>query len=246
MVRSLGEWLEQGRDFLKRFVSFVQRRINLVEVKILVIGMVMAVLLWLFMTTLIFIRPDLYQMFATALVAHIMGSRALGIFSCVSAGLSPFWTLVYNFYVEIMIVFLYYAVIILIMRNVIHLKIFHQAVRQAEQSAEKRQHTLKRYGAIGLFLFAMFPFVGTGPVMGAVIGALLKYHPVTNFAIALGGSLVALIIYLVTGHNLIDSLHTYLPADKVQDWGTILIFLILGGGILYHFGRKYFSRNKSS
>ena len=54
---------------------------------------------------------------------------------------------------------------------------------------------IQSYGWIGLFLFVMLPFPLTGPVMGSVIGYMLKINLFKNFSATALGTLAAIIIW---------------------------------------------------
>ncbi|MGD8835687.1 MAG: small multi-drug export protein, partial [Desulfobacteraceae bacterium] len=179
------------RRALTKMVFLVRERFDIIEVKILSIGLMLCALTGIYFLYLIFADPSLYNVLSSTAVVHLMGGRALGIARCLSAGISFFYTVLYNFYLEIVIVLVAYGIIVLIMRNVIQPKIFKHAVRQAELTAQSQKTNIKKYGAIGLFFFVMFPFFMTGPVVGAIIGYLLNYKAINNFLIVFSGTLTS-------------------------------------------------------
>jgi uncharacterized membrane protein len=170
---------------------------------------------------------------STAIV-HIMGGRALGIVTCLSAGISLFYTISYNFFLEVVIVLIAYGIVVLVMRNIIQPKLFDKAVRQAELTAQNQKTKIKRYGAIGLFLFVMFPFFMTGPVIGAIIGYLLNYRAVNNFLIVFSGTLASIIIYALIGNNIINFINQYIHIDVLKKWGGIIIAVLIVFFLIYH------------
>lgn len=220
---------------LTKTAFLIRSRFDLIEVRILAIGLALSALTGLYFVFLLFMDPELYGVLSSTAVVHLIGGRALGIARCLSADISPFYTILYNFYLEIVIVLVAYGIIVLIMRNVIQPKMFHSAVRKAELTAQSQKTKIKKYGAIGLFLFVMFPFFMTGPVIGAVIGYLLNYRAINNFLIVFSGTLTSIIIYTLVGDGIIDYINQYIEIDVLKKWGSIVIGVALLFFLIYHF-----------
>jgi uncharacterized membrane protein len=220
----------------KNLFYLIRDRHELIEVRILLIGLFLSALLGLYLAFLFFVDRHLSWVMSSAAFANALGGRALGITTCLSAGISVFQTIVFNFYVEAAVVLVVYGFVVLIMRNVIQPKIFHTAVRQAELTAQNQKTKVKKYGAIGLFLFVMFPFFMTGPVVGSVIAYLLNYKAINNFLIVLSGTLTSIVIYSLIGNRLLNTINQYVEVDLVKKWGTIIVGLMILVFLIYHIG----------
>ena len=216
----------------KKLFFLIQKRIDLIEVKILLAGLILAFGLGIYLIYLFFTDFASYKIMSSAAMLNIMGGRSLGIAICLSADLSSAVTILYNFFLEGMTVLITYGIFVLIMRDVIQPKIFKHAVRQAELAAERQKTRIKRYGAIGLFLFVIFPFYMTGPVIGGLIGYLLNYRPTATFLIVLSGTLTSIIFYTLVGNKAILFVERFINIDLLKSWtalislGLIVIFLI--------------------
>lgn len=232
-VRKIYSLLLKG---IQKIVYLIIKRSDLIEVKILSIGLLLAAITSLWYLYLLFADPTLHRVVTSTAIVHVMGGRALGIATCLSAGISLFYTILYNFFLEVVIVLIAYGLIVLVMRNLIQPKLFHSAVRQAELTAQSQKTKIKRYGAIGLFLFVMFPFFMTGPVIGAIIGYLLNYKAINNFLIVFSGTLTSIIIYALIGNNVLKFINQYIPVDLVQKWGGIIIAVLIVIFLIYHLG----------
>jgi len=219
---------------LKKLAYLIRERLDMIEVKILLIGLVLTALTGIYFLYLLYADPGLYKVLFSTAIVHIMGGRGLGIVTCLSAGISLFYTIAYNFFLEIIIVLIAYGMVVLVMRNIIQPKLFDKAVRQAELTAQGQKTKIKRYGSIGLFLFVMFPFFMTGPVIGAIIGYLLNYRVVTNFLIVFSGTLTSILIYTFIGNNLINFINQYISIDVLQKWGGIIIAVLIVFFLIYH------------
>ena len=221
---------------IKKLLFLLKERFDLIEVRILFLGLLLAAIAGLVLAVLLFANPGLFRVLSSTAIVHVMGGRALGVAKCLSADISPFYTILYNFFLEVVIVLIAYGVVVLIMRNVIQPKLLHSTVRQAEMTAQKQKTNIKRYGAIGLFFFVMFPFFMTGPVIGAIIGYLLHYRAINNFLIVFGGTLCSIIVYTMVGNNIINSIEKYIGVDieLVKKWGSIIVGLLILVFLIYH------------
>lgn len=219
---------------LKKIVFLVRNRFDLVEVKILFTGLFLAFLTGLYLLYLLITDFGLYKVLSSAAIVHVMGGRALGIAACLSSGISLFYTILYNFFLEVVIVLIAYGIIVLIMRNIIQPKLFHNPVRQAELAAQDQKNNIKKYGAIGLFFFVMLPFFLTGPVIGSIIGYLLNYKAVNNFLIVFGGTLSSIVIYTLIGNNVIKHINQYVQIDTVKRWAAIIVGILIVLILIYH------------
>ena len=219
---------------LKKIVFLARERFDLVEVKILLVGLTFTILTGLYFFYLLFADPKLYKVLTSTAIVHVMGGRALGIATCLAADISLLYTILYNFYLEVVIVLVAYGVVVLVMRNIIQPKLFRSAVRQAELTAQEQKTKIKKYGAIGLFLFVMFPFFMTGPVIGAIIGYLLHYKAINNFLIVFGGTLTSILLYTLVGNNLFRYMNQYVDVGLVKKWGSIIVGVLILVFLIYH------------
>ena len=223
-----------GYRALNKTIYLVREHFDLIEVKILLAGLVLGAFAGLYLSYLLFTNIGLYRTLSSAAIVHMMGGRALGIAACLSADIPLFYTILYNFFLEIVIVLIAYGFLVLIMRNVIQPKLFRSAVRQAELTAQGQKTAIKKYGGIGLFLFVMFPFFMTGPVIGAIIGYLLNYKAINNFLIVFSGTLSSIIIYAFVGDNIIRHINQYVQIDLLKKWGGILLGILIVLFLIYH------------
>jgi len=233
-MRYLKKLFSLGYKGLRKLVCLVRDRLDLTEVRILLTGLILSFLTCLYLLYILFTNPGLYRILSSTAIVHIMGGRALGIAACLSADISLFSTISYNFFLEVVIVLITYGFVVLIMRNIIQPKLFRSAVRQAELAAQDQKTNIKKYGAIGLFFFVMLPFFMTGPVIGSIIGYLLNYKPINNFLIVFSGTLSSIVIYALIGNNIIRHINQYVQIDLVKKWGAIIVGILIVFFLIYH------------
>ncbi|MFZ1986141.1 MAG: small multi-drug export protein [Desulfatitalea sp.] len=218
----------------RKIAQLLQKRFDLVEVKIIAIGLGLALVAGIYLLYLLFADTRLYGLLSSTVMLHLMGGWWLGVATCLSAGISVLATILYNMYVEVVIILLAYGVVVLVLRNLIQHKFLHSKVRQAELAAQGHKTRIKKYGGIGLFLFVIFPFFMTGPVIGSIIGYLLNYKPINNFLIVLSATLTSIVAYSLAGHKVIGFLERYIHIDAAIKWGALIIGGLFVLFLIYH------------
>jgi uncharacterized membrane protein len=132
-----------------------------------------------------------------AFFAHIFGGRAAGVGMCIAFGLNLSMTILYNMFLEVLIVFFCFSLFLISINHYLNIRIIDRALRKAENNAHKYEHIIARYGVIGIFLFVMTPLPFTGPVVGSFIGHFLKISLKKNFATVFSGTLFAIILWTI-------------------------------------------------
>jgi hypothetical protein len=69
---------------LKKLAYLIRERLNLIEVKILFVGLVLTALTGIYLLYLLFTDPGLYKVLSSTAVIHGMGGRGLGLNSHLS------------------------------------------------------------------------------------------------------------------------------------------------------------------
>ena len=73
-------------------------------------------------------------------------------------------------------------------------------------------------------MFVLFPLWGTGPVVGAIIGYLMRMKPWINMSIVTAASLLTVIICNIIFNNLYELLSSYNP-----NLPLFLVFVLILG-----------------
>ncbi len=135
------------------------------------------------------------QTLLLAFVAHTFGGRAAGIGLCIAFNFSPWMTIVYNLFLEVLIVCYCYSLFVFSFNNYINCKWLTIATRNAEKQALKHKDAVARYGWLGIFTFVMIPLPITGPAAGSIIAYFLKFSVKRNFSAVFSGTLASIIIW---------------------------------------------------
>jgi uncharacterized membrane protein len=204
---------------------------------VVTVGIAMAVALVFLILYFVFTNPGMAKILSAAFVTHSFGGRAAGVGLCIMAGLSPFWNTMYNMYLEVMIVCFMYYLFVYSLTHHIRTHWVLSFVNNLRETAEKNKDKIGRYGWLGLFLFVMAPLPFTGPVMGSIIGYLLRMRASRNFSAVFLGTYAAIILWVVCFGFLEEHLH------MIQYFLVVILAIVL----FFHFRTikaLFFTKNK--
>jgi len=192
------------------------------ESRLLVSGILLSCLLVIFV--LYFAKTDLKiaETLLLVFVAHSFGGRAAGIGLCILNGFGAFETIAYNFYIELLIVCFTYAGFVYSTKNYLKFKWLAKFMERLATKALEQKDRIKPFGWIGIFLFVMAPLPVTGPVVGSIIGYMIRLSAVRNFSATFLGTLSAIIVWFYCFDFLEERFH------MIQYiFGVIIIILLL-------------------
>jgi len=165
------------------------------EGRILFIGFALSLLLLIIIGYFATIDIETAKTLVLTFFAHTFGGRAAGIGLCIMNGFGPTVTILYNFYLEALIVCFTYSIFVLTTNNYIQVVWVQNFIERLSQKAIEKKEKIHSFGWIGLFIFVMLPLPVTGPVMGSVIGYMLGINLFKNFSAIGSGTLVAIIMW---------------------------------------------------
>ena len=165
------------------------------EGKILLTGFLLTALLFIIIGYFAIVNVETAKTLALTFAVHTFGGRAAGIGLCIMNGFGSIITIGYNFYLEILIVCFTYPIFVLTTNNYITVKWITNIIDRLTKKAVEQKEKIQSYGWIGLFIFVMLPLPVTGPVVGAVIGSMLRVSLIKNFSAIGSGTLAAIIVW---------------------------------------------------
>lgn len=192
------------------------------EGKILLIGIFLTVLLIGMIIFYGIIKPEESKILTLVFFAHTFGGRAAGVGLCIMNKIDFFTTLMYNFFIEIQLVTVIYSIFVLAITNYIKIPWILRIANDMRDNADKHKDKIAKYGWIGIFLFVLAPFPGSGPVGGSILGYLLKMRLWNNFSAVLSGTFLAILIWILC----FDFLKEYLYIIQYII-AAIIIFVLL-------------------
>ncbi|MCG8553580.1 MAG: small multi-drug export protein, partial [Desulfobacterales bacterium] len=100
-----------------------------------------------------------------------------------------------NFYLECLIVCYTYAAFVLSTSGIFKAAWIKRAMGRLKEKAEEKKEKIERWGWIGIFAFVMAPLPVTGPVVGTIIGYMIRMPLFSNFSAAGLGTLTAIVAW---------------------------------------------------
>jgi uncharacterized membrane protein len=172
-----------------------QKLYQTIEGKILFTGLFLSLVLLLVIGYFAAVDIEIAKTLVLAFFAHSFGGRAAGIGLCIMNNFDATATIGYNFYLEVLIVCFTYSMFVLTVTNYVQVIWLRGMMEKITRSALEQKDKIEAYGWIGIFLFVMAPLPMTGPVVGSIIGYMIRVPLVKNLAATFGGTLAAIIVW---------------------------------------------------
>ncbi len=169
--------------------------LNTVEGKIFLGGVFLSFLLIILIGFYCITDTHTAEILGLVFVAHAFGGRAAGIGLCIINEFGAFSSIIYNFYIEVLIVCFTYASFVLTTTNYLKVKWIKKIMAKLHNKALEQKEKIEPLGWIGIFLFVMAPLPVTGPVVGSIIGYMLKLSLLRNFSATFLGTFTAIVIW---------------------------------------------------
>lgn len=165
------------------------------EGRLLILGVFLAVTFIVLVLAYSLVDFSIAKVLVLVLLAHLVGSRAGGIGLCILNGFSPMATIAYNCFIETLIVCFTYAGFVLSTTNYLKVEWIKRFMDRLAEKAMEKKDKIKSWGWIGIFSFVMAPLPVTGPVIGSIIGYMLKMRLFSNFTATALGTLTATVVW---------------------------------------------------
>ncbi|CCK81425.1 small multi-drug export protein [Desulfobacula toluolica] len=169
--------------------------LNTTEGRLLIGGIVLSALLLILIGFYGITELHIAKTLVLVFFAHAFGGRAAGIGLCILNEFGALPTIIYNFYIEVLIVCFTYAAFVLSTTNYLKAEWLTKFMDRLSAKALEQTQRVKPLGWIGIFIFVMLPLPVTGPVVGSIIGYMIRLNPFRNFSATFSGTLAAIIVW---------------------------------------------------
>ncbi len=159
-----------GEPLVKMAAGDRARAFSTPEGCILLSGLVFSLIYAIFLVISYFISPRNFQVFIGMTATNILFGRAAGMSFGYAPGFGHLIVLPVNLAIETILVLLVYPLFVFSWQHLLVIRSLVKFMRRVEKAAEINKEKIRRYGIPSLFLFVLFPFWMTGPVIGCVIG----------------------------------------------------------------------------
>jgi len=211
-----------GEPLIKMTEGDRVRAFSSPEGRILLSGLVCSLIYGIFLVISYFISPQNFQVFIGMTATNILFGRAAGMSFGYALGFGHLIVLPVNLAIETILVLLVYPLFVFSWQHLLVIRSLERFMRRVKYAAEINKEKIRRYGIPSLFLFVLFPFWMTGPVIGCVIGFFLELKPWTNMGIVLTATALACLGWAI----LLKRLHEHV-ADFSPFAPLILLIVII-------------------
>ena len=213
------------------------RLVTTPEGRILVAGLMLALLgiLWLALNCLW--EPEKSQALVAMTATNIIFGRAAGMTVGYTMGLDHIIVVPVNMLIETILVLLVYPLFVFSSKRLLVIRKLKNFIDLTTKTAEAQHINIRRYGMLGLFIFVWVPFWMTGPVVGCAIGFLMGLRPLFNLSVVLAGTYLAIIcwgIFLRGISERIAAYSTFAPIILV----AVVILIVLVSRMLHNMHRE--------
>ena len=202
--------------------------LHFTEGKILFVG---SVFLSIYLLALLFswiFFPKIYGTFTAITASHFFFGRAAGISVGLAAGLPTLGVVLINVFIESVMVLLVYPVFVLSWNKLLNVGRWKTWIEHSRKSAEKYHPMIHKYGIAGLFVFVWFPFWMTGPVVGSIIGYLMRLGHAVTLSVVLIGTFIATLCWAWFLQFLQNWASTIDPRAPWLMAGGVILLVIIG------------------
>ncbi len=193
------------------------------EGRILLLGLVLALLYAVFLVASYFVSPQNFQVFIGMTATNVLFGRAAGLSFGYALDFGHLVVFPVNLAIESILVLLVYPLFVFSWQRLLVIRRMERFMRRVEHAAERHKDKIQRYGIPSLFLFVLFPFWMTGPVVGCVIGFFLGIRPWVNVGIVLSATALACLGWAILLKRLHDQMADFSPFAPV-----VLLIVIVG------------------
>lgn len=202
------------------------------EGRLLLSGVALAFIYTLWLGLKLSFSPEDSQVLVGMTATQILFGRAAGMAFGYSVGIESSTVITISIIIETILVLIFYPLFVFSWRHLLALRWLRRFFDRTRRAAESRKDWVQKYGMIGLFVFVLFPFWMTGPVVGSVIGFLLGLRVWVNMAVVLGGTSAAIFGWAFLMRQFHDRLASY-SSYAATALVVLLVIIVVVGHLLH-------------
>ncbi len=191
------------------------------EGHILLLGIAIALAGLVIMGIVAFWSPQTSRIMGTMGFADITLGTIVSMSIGYAAGYGHAVVIPVNMWAETVMLLLFYPIFVFSVRKLVVIPRLRNIIARTQAAAELNHDKVRRYGAIGLFVFVWFPFWMTGPLVGGAIGYLLNFPAWLTLSVVLAGTLFTMLTWAFVLFGL------FTHAAAFGHWAPALIIGIL-------------------
>ena len=208
--------------------SFVSTLFTTSEGHILLTGILLGVLYFIWLAVTGLWEPKKSQLFLGMTVTHILAGRAAGMSFGYTAGFGHRIVIPINIAIETIQVLLFYPLFVFSWQQLLVIKQLKKTMERIHNAAERNRQFIHRYGLLGLFAFVWIPFWMTGSAVGCVIGFLLNLPAWLTIGVVLSGAYMAIASWAFLLYHLHNHASQFSPYAPIGILLLVIIIVLVG------------------
>ena len=198
------------------------------EGRILAAGLLLLVALLLLLAFYAVVNPKDFNILLSMTASNILFGRMSGLSIGIAFQMNTFWLVMFNLFIETIMVLIFYPLFVMSWESlhVVSYAPLKDFLQRSQESAQKYQPLIKKYGIAGLVLFVLFPLTMTGPVVGSFVGYLMGLRHSTTILVVIFSTLIAIVLWTYLIKNFEATLIVYSDTLITVLSAAAVIFLV--------------------
>ncbi|DAB40128.1 MAG TPA: hypothetical protein CFH81_07955 [Sulfurovum sp. UBA12169] len=198
------------------------------EGRILAAGLLLLVALLLLLAFYAVVNPKDFNILLSMTASNILFGRMSGLSIGIAFQMDTFWLVMFNLFIETIMVLIFYPLFVMSWESlhVVSYAPLKDFLQRSQESAQKYQPLIKKYGIVGLVLFVLFPLTMTGPVVGSFVGYLMGLRHSTTILVVIFSTLIAIVLWTYLIKNFEATLIVYSDTLITVLSAAAVIFLV--------------------
>ncbi len=198
------------------------------EGRILAAGLLLLVALLLLLAFYAVVNPKDFNILLSMTASNILFGRMSGLSIGIAFQMNTFWLVMFNLFIETIMVLIFYPLFVMSWESlhVVSYAPLKDFLQRSQESAQKYQPLIKKYGIVGLVLFVLFPLTMTGPVVGSFVGYLMGLRHSTTILVVIFSTLIAIVLWTYLIKNFEATLIVYSDTLITVLSAATVIFLV--------------------
>jgi hypothetical protein len=160
-------------------------------------------------------KPQPYANVWQLVLAHFIGGRALNASIGLEKGFPPLFLFFQCNMQDFILMFIFYPWFVWGYQQLSKVPLIGRMLKQAHDLAVTHKRRVAPFGSLGLIVFVLFPFWGTGPLVGVFVGYLLGLSVLNTFACVMSANILSVAGYI----------YAY---DWLRNWNATAAYVVLG------------------
>lgn len=191
-----------------------------------------------FFVVLAKLYPEPYIHVYGLVAAHFVGGRMANAAAGLEMGFNKVFLLYQTVVQDYILMFYAFPFFIKGYKYFSKIPWFGPSLESAHQLALKHRATIRPYGIAGLLIFVVFPFWGTGPLVGVFAGYMLGFSTVLNFGTVMIGNLMTAAAYIWAYDYIRVRLEAYNENLSLYLLGVVIAIILISAIIGYFYQKR--------